>query len=218
MHLPPCPDWFTAGRLMQFVCAAYPAVTRLVQTLQTYISAAHTLACLLCTRLTATAHRTALQDRASCLVACMCLSSSTTTHITPLIRIATGAQSTWEKIGVTELLADAAAYADVSTADSTIMPSHSTHPMKLQLPKCRFWYAESLAALSVQVYEGRVVEGDPSVCGHVISTTASSGLNRSTINYSTERVVGNGSFGVVFQATCLETGETVHNLSYSLAS
>lgn len=61
----------------------------------------------------------------------------------------------------------------------------------------------------VQVYEGRVVEGDPTVCGHVISTTATSGANRSTINYSTERVVGNGSFGVVFQATCLETGETV---------
>lgn len=115
-------------------------------------------------------------------------------------------------------LADAAAYADVSMADSAIMPSHSTHSMKLQLPESRFWYVESLAALSVQVYEGRVVEGDPSVCGHVICTTASSGLNRSTINYSTERVVGNGSFGVVFQATCLETGETVCNLSYSLAS
>ena len=63
--------------------------------------------------------------------------------------------------------------------------------------------------LHVQVYEGRVVEGDPSVCGHVICTTASGGINRQTINYSTERVVGNGSFGVVFQATCLETGETV---------
>lgn len=70
--------------------------------------------------------------------------------------------------------------------------------------------------LSVQVYEGRVVEGDPSVCGHVISTTASNGLSRSTINYSTERVVGNGSFGVVFQATCLETGETVCNFPRSL--
>ena len=54
-----------------------------------------------------------------------------------------------------------------------------------------------------------MVEGDPSVCGHVISTTASGGSNRQSINYSTERVVGNGSFGVVFQATCLETGETV---------
>ena len=69
----------------------------------------------------------------------------------------------------------------------------------------------SCCAECVQVYEGRVVEGDPSACGHVISTTATSGLSGSTINYSTERVVGNGSFGVVFQATCLETGETVCN-------
>ena len=30
-----------------------------------------------------------------------------------------------------------------------------------------------------------------------------------TFSFSTTRVVGNGSFGVVFQATCLETGETV---------
>ena len=67
------------------------------------------------------------------------------------------------------------------------------------------------AVLYTQVYEGRVVEGEASVCGHVISTTATSGTSRSTINYSTERVVGNGSFGVVFQATCLETGETVYN-------
>ena len=29
------------------------------------------------------------------------------------------------------------------------------------------------------------------------------------LRYAAERVVGNGSFGVVFQATCLETRETV---------
>ncbi|CAL8462707.1 g2240 [Coccomyxa elongata] len=59
------------------------------------------------------------------------------------------------------------------------------------------------------VFEGRVVEGDPNTCGHVICTVAGSGPNKQTISYATERVVGNGSFGVVFQATCLETGETV---------
>ncbi|KAF2325004.1 hypothetical protein GH714_022189 [Hevea brasiliensis] len=32
---------------------------------------------------------------------------------------------------------------------------------------------------------------------------------RQTISYMAERVVGHGSFGVVFQAKCLETGETV---------
>ncbi|KAF2303005.1 hypothetical protein GH714_012561 [Hevea brasiliensis] len=30
-----------------------------------------------------------------------------------------------------------------------------------------------------------------------------------TISYMAERVVGTGSFGIVFQAKCLETGETV---------
>ena len=51
------------------------------------------------------------------------------------------------------------------------------------------------------------------------ATTSSSGAPSSaapaapaagpTFSFSTTRVVGNGSFGVVFQATCLETGETV---------
>ena len=64
---------------------------------------------------------------------------------------------------------------------------------------------------ALQVFQGKVVEGDPNQCGHVICTVAGSGTNKQTINYSTERVVGNGSFGVVFQATCLESGETVSN-------
>ncbi len=66
-----------------------------------------------------------------------------------------------------------------------------------------------MIGLCVQVFEGQIVEGDARTCGHVICTTAGSGSSRQTINYQTERVVGNGSFGVVFQATCLETGETV---------
>lgn len=44
----------------------------------------------------------------------------------------------------------------------------------------------------------------------IITTTRSS--SKQQLNYATERVVGNGSFGVVFQATCLETGETVRRL------
>lgn len=59
-----------------------------------------------------------------------------------------------------------------------------------------------------QVFEGKIIEGDGK-SGHVISATAGTGANKITYNYSTERVVGNGSFGVVFQATWLEGGETV---------
>lgn len=52
-------------------------------------------------------------------------------------------------------------------------------------------------------------EGDPANVGHVITTTGGAGPSKQVIRYLTERVVGNGSFGVVFQAKCLETGETV---------
>lgn len=52
-------------------------------------------------------------------------------------------------------------------------------------------------------------EGDPNNVGHVITTVGGSGPNKQVIRYLTERVVGNGSFGVVFQAKCIETGETV---------
>ena len=61
----------------------------------------------------------------------------------------------------------------------------------------------------VQVFEGRVSEGDPNSVGHVITTVGGSGTGKQTIRYVTERVVGNGSFGVVYCARCLETGETV---------
>lgn len=54
-----------------------------------------------------------------------------------------------------------------------------------------------------------MTEGDPSTVGHVITTAGGGEDNLQTIRYVTERVVGNGSFGVVFQARCLETGEVV---------
>jgi hypothetical protein len=60
-----------------------------------------------------------------------------------------------------------------------------------------------------QIFEGRVVEADGRAGGHVITAVAGSGPAKQTYNFATDRVVGNGSFGVVFQATCLETAETV---------
>ncbi|XXG61546.1 hypothetical protein AAC387_Pa05g0129 [Persea americana] len=55
------------------------------------------------------------------------------------------------------------------------------------------------------------MDGSDSVTGHIISTTigGKNGEDKRTISYMAERVVGSGSFGVVFQAKCLETGETV---------
>jgi hypothetical protein len=69
-----------------------------------------------------------------------------------------------------------------------------------------------LALRALQFFEGRLVEGDLKTGGHILQATSGSGPNRQVFNYSTDRVVGNGSFGVVFQATCLETGETVRAL------
>jgi hypothetical protein len=59
-----------------------------------------------------------------------------------------------------------------------------------------------------------VVEGDNRAAGHVITAVSGSGASRQTYNYATERVVGNGSFGVVIQATCLETAETVREKTF----
>ncbi|RDX65528.1 Shaggy-related protein kinase eta, partial [Mucuna pruriens] len=56
-----------------------------------------------------------------------------------------------------------------------------------------------------------VINGNDSLTGHIISTTigGKNGEPKQTISYMAERVVGTGSFGVVFQAKCLETGEAV---------
>ncbi|KAE8715009.1 Shaggy-related protein kinase eta [Hibiscus syriacus] len=56
-----------------------------------------------------------------------------------------------------------------------------------------------------------VVDGNDPVTGHIISTTigGKNGEPKQTISYMAERIVGTGSFGIVFQAKCLETGETV---------
>jgi serine/threonine protein kinase len=43
----------------------------------------------------------------------------------------------------------------------------------------------------------------------VASSAQSSSSQEQTISYSAERIIGNGSFGVVFQAAVVETGEIV---------
>lgn len=69
---------------------------------------------------------------------------------------------------------------------------------------------EGEAEARESVYEAVSFEGDPGECGHTVTTAATrKDGSRSVLRYAAERVVGNGSFGVVFQATCLETRETV---------
>ncbi|XP_078149148.1 shaggy-related protein kinase alpha [Carex rostrata] len=59
--------------------------------------------------------------------------------------------------------------------------------------------------------EATVVDGNSTETGHIIVTTIGGrgGQPKQTISYMAERVIGHGSFGIVFQARCLETGETV---------
>ncbi|KAF9605850.1 hypothetical protein IFM89_019109 [Coptis chinensis] len=59
--------------------------------------------------------------------------------------------------------------------------------------------------------EATVVDGNGTETGHIIVTTIGgrNGQPKQTISYMAERVVGHGSFGIVFQAKCLETGDTV---------
>ncbi|XP_047327705.1 shaggy-related protein kinase alpha-like [Impatiens glandulifera] len=59
--------------------------------------------------------------------------------------------------------------------------------------------------------EASVIAENGTETGHIIVTTIGgrNGQPKQTISYMAERAVGQGSFGIVFQAKCLETGETV---------
>ncbi|KAL1818553.1 hypothetical protein ACET3Z_013422 [Daucus carota] len=59
--------------------------------------------------------------------------------------------------------------------------------------------------------EPTVISGKGTETGQIISTTVvgPNGQQKQTMSYMAERVVGTGSFGVVYQAKCLETGEAV---------
>lgn len=59
--------------------------------------------------------------------------------------------------------------------------------------------------------EPAVISGKGTETGQIISTTVvgPNGQQKQTMSYMAERVVGTGSFGVVYQAKCLETGEAV---------
>ncbi|CAN6484903.1 unnamed protein product [Victoria cruziana] len=60
-----------------------------------------------------------------------------------------------------------------------------------------------------QSAEATVVSGNGTEAGHIIKITigAENGQPKQTVSYMAERVVGTGSFGVVFQVKCLETGQ-----------
>nr|TKR75315.1 shaggy-related protein kinase theta-like isoform X2 [Populus alba] len=59
--------------------------------------------------------------------------------------------------------------------------------------------------------EAAIVSGNGTETGQIIATKVGgrNGQPKQTISYMAEHMVGTGSFGVVYQAKCLETGEAV---------
>ncbi|CAN4111725.1 unnamed protein product [Withania somnifera] len=105
---------------------------------------------------------------------------------------------------------------DTTTASTSTMdtkPENSEFdelPKEMHEMKIKDEKADSLED-SLKDMEPAVVSGNGTETGQIIVTTASgrNGQQKQTLSYMAERVVGTGSFGTVFQAKCLETGESV---------
>ncbi|GAB2271661.1 Shaggy- protein kinase theta [Dionaea muscipula] len=71
--------------------------------------------------------------------------------------------------------------------------------------------ASGRSSISDPDMEAAFVSATGTETGQIITTTVGgrNGQPKQTISYMAERVVGTGSFGVVFQAKCLETNEQV---------
>ncbi|CAL6324637.1 unnamed protein product [Bathycoccus prasinos] len=65
------------------------------------------------------------------------------------------------------------------------------------------------ASFEFYKYESYRFEGDPNEVGHVVTTRCTTREDASDVSYETQRVVGNGSFGVVYKALCTTTNQTV---------
>ncbi|XP_011023408.1 PREDICTED: shaggy-related protein kinase NtK-1-like isoform X1 [Populus euphratica] len=77
------------------------------------------------------------------------------------------------------------------------------HQMKIRDEKTTFHDEKEVEAV--------IVSGNGTETGQIIATTVGgrNGQPKQTISYMAEHMVGTGSFGVVYQAKCLETGEAV---------
>lgn len=65
----------------------------------------------------------------------------------------------------------------------------------------------------VQVPDGRVTEGDQRGSNWIMDSVMNTPQGFRTVKYTTNKMVGSGSFGVVFQAVCVESGQMVSGFS-----
>ena len=92
-------------------------------------------------------------------------------------------------------------HVDVGTQEADQLPKEM-HEMKIRDDKLDHGRKEITAA---------VINRNGTEIGHIISTTigVGNGQPKKIISYMAKRVVGTGSFGIVFQAKCLETTEII---------
>ncbi|XP_078166758.1 shaggy-related protein kinase alpha-like isoform X2 [Carex rostrata] len=96
---------------------------------------------------------------------------------------------------------------------SSAAPAPRTDDLVDQLPKEMhdMKIRDDKADDSCEKAESAMANDNGTETGQVITTTVGgrNGQPKQAISYMAERVVGTGSFGTVFQAKCVETGETV---------
>lgn len=66
------------------------------------------------------------------------------------------------------------------------------------------------------MFDGRVTEGDEKGTNWVMESARPTAQGFRTVKYTTNKTVGSGSFGIVFQAMCVETGQMVKYFSISI--
>ncbi|CAK9254689.1 unnamed protein product [Sphagnum jensenii] len=93
---------------------------------------------------------------------------------------------------------------------SVLLPMKELHDMKIREDE-KPDHSSSSDHDNNKESEAIVMDENSTEPGHIITTTIGghNGEPKQTISYAAERVVGTGSFGVVFQAKCIETGETM---------
>ncbi|KAJ0971115.1 hypothetical protein J5N97_019074 [Dioscorea zingiberensis] len=130
------------------------------------------------------------------------------------VRIATEPNLTQEKaLGLD--LQTSSAQLDCAASSSGTDPTAKTEEAGVdQLPKEMHEMTikdDNADDLNDKDTESTMINGNGTETGQIIATTIGgrNGQPKQTMSYMAERVVGTGSFGVVFQAKCLETGEAV---------
>ncbi|KAJ6940316.1 hypothetical protein NC651_006459 [Populus alba x Populus x berolinensis] len=103
---------------------------------------------------------------------------------------------------------NAASTSNITSVTRTEKSGYDQLPKEMHQMKIR---DEKTTIHDEKEVEAAIVSGNGTETGQIIATTVGgrNGQPKQTISYMAEHMVGTGSFGVVYQAKCLETGEAV---------